>query len=149
MNMRPWIPVLSLLLAAGCGRDAPKGDAPAGGGHTHSHDAPHGGEIVPLGEDAGHAEILHDHDGGNMTVWILGPDAKTDVVVAAPEVQIAFQGKPVAVPLTAVSPGPDGRSNQWKGSHEALKADPWEGRIRVTIDGKTYQGPLEPPAHGH
>jgi hypothetical protein len=84
-----------------------------------------------------------------MTVWVLGADAKTEIPVAKPEVQIAHEGKPVPVDLVAVNPGADGKASQWKGSHPGLKADPWDGRIRVRIGDKDYASALEGEPHDH
>jgi hypothetical protein len=44
---------------------------------------------------------------------------------------------------------PEGKSPAWKGSHEGLKADPWDGRIRLKIGDKTWQSPLEGAPHDH
>ncbi|MCK6460707.1 MAG: hypothetical protein L6Q95_12540 [Planctomycetes bacterium] len=154
MRVRECALLLALLAACG-GKDAPKDghgghDHEAGEEHAHAHgEAPHGGEILDLGNGAAHLEIIHDHDGGNMTVYVLGADMKTLIAVEKPAVNIMTTGGPATVDLTPVEPGADGKAACWKGSHEGLKADPWDGRIRVTIDGKTYQSPLEGEAHDH
>lgn len=138
--------VLALLAACGDRREAPK--EPEGHGHE-AHVAPHGGEILELGGGAAHLEIIHDHDGGNMTVYVLDADLKTEVAVEAPVVNLVTKAGPATVALTAIEPGADGKASAWKGSHEGLKADPWDGRIRVTIGGKNYQSPLEGEGHDH
>jgi hypothetical protein len=84
-----------------------------------------------------------------MTVHVLGGDMKTPIAVEKPAVNIMTTGGPATVELTAIEPGADGKASAWKGSHEGLKADPWDGRIRVTIGGKNYQSPLEGEAHDH
>jgi hypothetical protein len=84
-----------------------------------------------------------------MTVYVLGEDMKTAVAVEKPAVSIMTAGGPATVELTPVDPGADGRAACWKGSHEGLKADPWDGRIRVKIGDKNYQSPLEGEAHEH
>ena len=137
--------ILGLALLAACGKEAPKEEH---GGHDHAaHVAPHGGEILDLGGGAAHLEIIHDHDGGNMTVYVLGADLKTPIPVEAPVV--GLEKGPVQFTLTAIDPGPDGKATAFKGSHEGLKTDPWEGRIRVKIGDKTYQSALEGEGHGH
>lgn len=141
--------VLGILLAACGDKPAPKDAIEAhNDGHDHAdHTAPHGGEILDLGGGAAHLEIIHDHDGGNMTVYILGADMKTAVPIEAPVVNLVTKAGAVTVALTAVEPGADGKASVWKGSHEGLKTDPWDGRIRVKIGGKTYQSELEGEAH--
>ena len=143
-HMRTLSCVLGIALLAACGKkdEAPKEE------HAE-HTAPHGGEILDLGGGAMHLEILHDHDGGNMTVYVLGADVKTPVVVEAPVVNLMTEKGGVTVALTAIDPQADGKASAWKGSHEGLKADPWEGRIRVKAGDKTYQSPLEGEGHDH
>jgi hypothetical protein len=139
--------VLALAVLAACGKkeEAPKDEHE---GHDHAaHVAPHGGEILDLGGGAAHLEIIHDHDGGNMTVYVLGADLKTPVSVEAPVVSL--EKGPVQFTLTAIEPGADGKAVAFKGSHDGLKTDPWVGRIRVKIGDKTYQSPLEGEGHDH
>jgi hypothetical protein len=155
MRTLEWILALALLAACGRKDETPKDeheghDHAPGEEHAHEHgEAPHGGEILDLGGGAAHLEIIHDHDGGNMTVYVLGADLKTPVAVEKPAANIMTKGGPATVELTPVDPGADGKAACWKGSHEGLKADPWDGRIRVTIGGKNYQSPLEGAGHDH
>jgi hypothetical protein len=146
MRTRDVVIATCLLLLGACGKDTPA--PPREEAHSHPP-APHGGEVLGLSDDEYHLEMIHDHDGGNVTVYVLGKDLKTPVAVAAPVVNLNTKTGPVQVTLTALAPRPDGTSDGWKGSHEGLKADPWDGRIRVVIAGKTYQSPLEAEAHTH
>jgi hypothetical protein len=130
------------LLGAGCGKEPP----PAAPAHGHPP-APHGGEVLDLGADEYHLELIHDHDGGNVTVYVLGKDLKTPVAVEAPTINLT-KG-PVQFTLTAVNPGADGKADTWKGGHEGLRTDPWDGRIRVKIGDKVFQSPLEGEPHKH
>lgn len=146
------IVILPLCLAACGSKDAPqKGTAKTDDqGHSHDHGAekpPHGGELLEIGDGAYHLELMHDHTGGNVTVWVLGPDAKTPVEIEAPVINLTKGA--VQFTLTSVDPAPTGKSSAWKGSHDGLKVDPWDGRIRVKIGDKTFQSPLEGEAHSH
>jgi hypothetical protein len=105
--------------------------------------------MLELGADVAHLELIHDHDGGAVTVYVLGADAKTPVAVEAPVVNLATKDGPVQFALAAVNPGPDGRADTWKGAHAGLKADRWDGTIRVKIGDKTYTSPLEREPHDH
>jgi hypothetical protein len=140
---------LALLLAsafflAACSKEPGRkaADAP----HEHGHEkAPHGGEVVELGgEEDYHLEFIHDHTGGNVTVYVLDKDLKTPIATPAPTIVISTKEGSKEFTLTAVSPAADGTSDAWKGSHPGLVSDPWNGRIRVRIRGKDFQGPLEP-----
>lgn len=144
---------LVLLLSAACGLAA-CGEKPApsapGGAHDHAHDEkpPHGGEVLELGNHEVHLEVMHDHDGGNIGVYVYGASFEKPLHVARPVVNTQGKDGPVEVVLTAVDPKPDGTAHHWKGQHAALIADPWVGNLQVVVNGKTYQSPLE-GAHAH
>jgi hypothetical protein len=143
--------LLSTVLVA-CGKEDPKPTAaPASAPSAdHAHPpAPHGGEVQSLGDDEYHLEMIHDHDGGHVTVYVLGKDLKTPILVEAPVINLVTKTGPAQFTLTAIDPKPDGKAEGWKGSHEGLRVDPWDGRIRIKIGDKTYQSPLEGPAHTH
>jgi len=137
--------VLLACALAACGKEEKEG----GGGHAHDELGPHGGEVLDLGNGAYHLEILHDHEGGSMRVWVLDGALKETLRVPAPVVNLVTKGGPVQLTLSAESPDAEGRALEWRGAHEGLKADPWDGRIVLAIGGKTYQSPLEGEAHKH
>jgi hypothetical protein len=137
---------LACLALAGCG-DTPADKKPA---EPHEHKAPHeGGEILELGKEDAHLELIHDHTGGKVVVYVYGSDFDKVLFVEKPTITMMQDGKEVDVPLTAVDPKPDGTAHQWKGEHPSMISDPWNGRIRVKIGGKEFQSPLEGPAHTH
>lgn len=131
------------LLAFACGKKEEGHDHDDGHDHEHAATGPHGGEILEIGGGAYHLEILHDHDGGRMTVWVLDGALKETLSVPAPTVNLVTASGPVQFALAA------GEGSSWKGAHDGLKADPWNGRIVIEIGGKQYQSPLEGEAHRH
>jgi hypothetical protein len=140
----------AVLAFAGCGEKA-KDKGSQGGGHHH-HDAPHGGEVLELardGKEVGHLEMMHDHVGGKLEVYVFGSSFDKPLHVPMPVVTILLDGAEVKMPLDAVAPKPDGTAHHWKGQHDGLKTEPWNGRIEVVIDGKNLRSPLEGPAHSH
>jgi hypothetical protein len=147
--------IAAALALAGCSKEPDPKPATPGSGVTppaagdHSHVAPHGGEVLDLGDHEYHLELIHDHTGGRVTVYVLEADLKTPIAVAAPTIVIATKEGPKEFTLTAVNPAADGTADTWKGSHPGLIADPWDGRIRLTIRGKAFQSPLEGAPHGH
>ncbi|MFM8981117.1 MAG: hypothetical protein ACKOSS_11740, partial [Planctomycetia bacterium] len=108
-----------------------------------------GGEIQVLGAEEGHLEILHDHDGGNIGFYVYGPTIEKPIPVARPVLTVQAKAGPIGVPLTAVDALPDGTAPHWKAQADALKCDPWEGRVRIVLGGKTFQAPLEGEGHAH
>ena len=149
----PWLATCLALVLAGCG-DKKEGvpakgtEKPAESAHDHP-EAPHGGELLELGEEEAHLELGHDSKGGNVTVYVLGKDGKTPIAVAAPTIVVATKEGPKEFALTAVNPKADGTADTWKGTHAALAVEPLDGRIRVTVAGKAYQSPLEAAPHNH
>lgn len=150
MRMRDLGLVVAAAALAGCGgKDAPKpGPAAKEAGDAHGHEAkgPHGGEVAVVGDEVAHLEIVHDEKAGDLTLHVLGADVKTPKAIAAPVLNLTTKSGPVQIPFEAVGAGADGTAAQWKARHDALKADPLDGRVRVTIDGKTHQVSL---AHEH
>lgn len=156
MRTRDRLSVLLSCLAValsgvGCGdKPAPSTGAakPAEDAHAHPK-APHGGELLELGEEEAHLEIVHDAKAGSVTVYVLDKDGKTPVATAAPTIALTTKDGVKDVALTAVGAKADGTADTWQGSHEGLKVEPPDGRVRVTVRGKAYQTPLESPGHGH
>ncbi|MFM8387204.1 MAG: hypothetical protein ACKOCB_10375 [Planctomycetia bacterium] len=148
-------PLALALLLAGCGaQEAPSAGGtgttpPAQADHAHDHSAPHGGEIQVLGAEEGHLEIMHDHDGGNIGFYVYGPTIGKPIPVARPVLTVQAKTGPIDVPLTPVDALPDGTAPHWKAQTDALKCDPWEGRVRLMLGGKTFQAPLEGEGHAH
>ena len=59
-------------------------------GHAHSHDhghghGPHEGELIELGEEEFHAEVVFDEKENKVVLYLLGPDAKATVAIEAKE----------------------------------------------------------------
>jgi hypothetical protein len=145
---------LSLALAAaflaGCGdKPAPKG-APAALAAAHEdHQAPHGGSLLELGEEEAHVELVHDVKSGTLEAYVYGRVIGTPAFVEAPTILVAGKSGPEEIRPTAVDARADGTASQWKVTDARLATDPLDGRIRVKVDGKTFQSPLEPAGHGH
>jgi hypothetical protein len=139
--------VALFAFTAACGDDKKSGNTPEA---AHEHPpGPHDGEVLELGQEDAHVEMIHDAAGGNVTFYVLGPDMSTPILVEAPVVSLKAKSGTVQVTLTAVNAGADGRADTWKGSHEALKAEPLDGSIKVKIGDKSFSSPLEAEPHVH
>jgi hypothetical protein len=157
--MRVRESILSLAVATfvvGCGKDEPKTPTPAPAPATQpppasgnpmppaaapheSHDASHGGRVLELGDHEGHLELVHDAAAGTVTVYVTDADMKP-VASEAPVINLT-KGT-VQVPMTPLS-GDATKADAWKATHDALKATPLDGRIRVKIGERTYNTALE------
>lgn len=138
---------LALLAAAAlaaCSSDQdPETGAPhQDGGHGHEH-GPHGGHVLELGmEHLAHLEVLHDEAAGTLTVYVLGPDARTPLAAdAPPELKLATAAGPRVLAMTDA----DGTGTAFAATDEALRGEP-TGRISVTVQGKAYNPDL---VHDH
>ena len=138
------------LLLPGCGD---KDKAPGSGGPTtpaaahEDHTAPHGGEILELGEEEGHIELVHDAENGRATLYVFGKDLKSPQAVERPVVNLSTKDGPVEVTFTAVDARPDGTATTWKAEHAGFKAEPLDGSLKIKIGAKSFNSPLEPVGH--
>ena len=123
-------------------------------GHAHPTEGPHHGDLIELGNEEYHAEILHDEDAGTVTIYVLNGAATEQVPIEATEVTINVKhdGKPEQFKLSA-SPDnndPQGKSSRFVSSDEELAhhldEEGAEPRLVLTINGKSYRGVI---THDH
>lgn len=109
--------------------------------HKHEHaKAPHGGEWIEVGDkDDTHAELVHDEKAGKLTLYFFAKDQKTPVAIKdAPKINLKAKDGNKQMDMKAVD-AKDGAAFQYEATDEALKADPLDGRIAITLaDGKKY-----------
>ena len=151
--------VFCLLIAtAGC-KDATKASSsgnppPAVAVETHSHPStgPHKGDVIELGHEEFHAEIVHDD--ASVTIYILDSAAKAAVPIEATElvINLKHDGKPEQFKLAS---SPDTGDAAGKSSRFTLKdadlaarvdAEGADAKLTVTINGKHYTGEIK---HDH
>ena len=147
--------VLSLI---GCGdsasNDKSSDGKKSGDKHAHPSTGPHGGQLIELGDEEYHAELLHDDATDTVTIYMLDAAAKKAVSVAEDAVSInaLIDGKPRTFKLKAVSAA-GGLASQFElvseELHEAIE-DPetTKAKLNVTIDGKPFAGTIEHHEHG-
>jgi hypothetical protein len=146
------------LLAAGCSsQNSEPAGAPSGGAeaahaeHDHPTSGPHGGDLIELGNEQYHAEILHEDQ---AIVYLLDGTAKAATAIEAGEVTInmAHDGEAEQFRLAADrdAQDPEGKSSRFSSTDAELLADLKSGdaeiELVVTIKGKQYRGSLE---HDH
>lgn len=160
--------MLGLSGLAGCGGDKGgefrtfdkgKDSAPdAEHGHTHAHDhghgrGPHEGDLIELGEEEFHAEVVVDEEKSKLTLYLLGADAKTAVAIEAKELTLEMPGKdaPVAHALTAGPADADGKASRFEITSESLfeafhQDSKAVGKFKISINGKEFTGEIK---HSH
>lgn len=146
---------LAVLMATGCGRTpAPAPNTTANGdgeAHVHPTEGPHGGELIELGNEEYHAELLHDEQAGTVTIYILDSHAEKVVPIEATELMINMtrDGQAEQFPLAASAEqtDPEGMSSRFVSNDAQLGAGlDHEGagpQLVVTIAGKQFRGHIE------
>jgi hypothetical protein len=161
-NAKCWSILLTLaatVLVLGCTGPAPPAAPGAGttngGGHTHTHDGPHGGHVMVLGKEEYHAEWTHE-EGGKVTFYILDADAAKEVPIAAEEITIDAKignNPPATYKLTAVNPQ-DGKAAAFELTSpdletvlEQLKAPNVTCTLHVNVNGKQFDQEIKEEEH--
>jgi hypothetical protein len=157
------LPTLILLVAfVGCNKpstDATPSDAPIAmedmppvlDDHAHPEHGPHGGELIELGKEAFHAELVHSEAG--VAIFVLDGSATTAIAIESEKItaSLKHEGQVKAFDFAASrdSNDPDGMSSRFVCSDPLL--DQWldagaEGAVVIQIKGKSYTGKI---AHDH
>jgi hypothetical protein len=93
-------------------------------GHGHGAHGPNGGEIVEVGNEEFHAEVVVDEGKHRIDVFILGSDAKTAKPIAASEISISFKHGDVVedfkLAAAALDGEPEGQSSKFSITDEEL-----------------------------
>ena len=167
MSKLQWMTVtggllMALTVATGCNQNASGPAAPAanGGGHAeHAHptEGPHGGDLIELGNEEYHAELVHDEKGGKVTIYILDAEAKVAVPIEAAELTINLkhdgQAEQFKLAASPDASDPQGKSSRFVSDDSELGEDlehkGAEPQLVATINGKQYRGKIEHGDHGH
>ncbi|MBL8851502.1 MAG: hypothetical protein JNG89_17595 [Planctomycetaceae bacterium] len=161
VRIHPAYPALLgifLFTLSGCGGGpAPASTVTSQAGHDHEHahadHGPHGGDLIELGSDEYHAEVVHQ-DGGKLGVYILDGAAAVAVPIDAGEItlNVVVDGQPAQYPLTASPTETDaaGKASLFVSAdgqaHNALHREGATAKLVLTINGRSYQGAV---MHSH
>jgi hypothetical protein len=114
--------------------------------HAHPEHGPHHGELLELGNEEFHAELVVDEAKKQMVIYLLEKDAKTSVAIEAPflAVNMLLAGKPMQIQLKAIPQATDSKgqsscfgavSADLFNAMHSPKADP---KLAVRIRNKSY-----------
>lgn len=114
----------------------------------HTHEAPHGGALLELGDHFGFLELVVDPDAGTATLYVLDGEAEKAVRVAHPTLSLTMT-EPAAVggaPLVLVAQASSltgetvGDSSQFVVTHAALRGVTMvKARLAtITVKGQTF-----------
>ncbi len=135
------------------GKDSAQHEHDGEDAHVHPVEGPRGGHLIELGDEAYHAEFLHDEAKHAVTVHILDAKGKQDVQIDQPEIllQIFKDGQFVTHSLKAVAGASP--SSEFTLVDEDLCSllhdEDLRGRLQVTIQGEPYTGVLAHHAGDH
>lgn len=113
---------------------------------AHAAHGPHGGELLEIGKEEFHAELVIDEGKKQMVVYLLEADAKTRLAIEEPHlmVNLLLTGKPMQVKLKAIPQEADAKgfsscfgavSSELVDALHATKADP---KLSTRIRNKSY-----------
>ncbi len=123
-------------------------------GHAHPSEGPHHGDLVELGNEEYHAELVHDEDSGSVTIYVRNAAATEQIPIESTEITINVKhdGKPEQFKLAA-SPDatdPQGKSSRFVSTDaelgEHLDDEGADPKLVLTINGKSFRGTIE---HDH
>jgi hypothetical protein len=150
-----WL-VVTAWFAFGVGLEilaAPPKPAPAPKAepHTHADKGPNGGDLIELGDEEYHAELVMDEKTNLVTIYLLGSDAKKPVAIPAKDVSINLKhgGKPGQFKLKALAlkTDPPGLSSRFSLKDDELVHDlnhkNNDARLSVKVNGKPYTAKIE------
>lgn len=157
-----YVPIvgLTLVCATGCGESGsttsnntisempPETDGHEE--HAHPSEGPHHGDLVELGNEEFHAEVVHG-EAGSVTVYILDSSAKTAVPIEATElaINVSHDGNAEQFKLAGEreATDPEGKSSRFSIKDEELAKDLDDhdatAKLVVMIDGKSFSGQIE------
>lgn len=160
-TLRKWCLGVALCAFVGCGGEAPKSPAKTAKTastadvHDHPSHGPHKGDLIELGSEEYHLEVVHDDAAETVTIYTLDAKAQVAVPIEATTLLVHAKraGKPVQVEVAAVrqESDPAGKSSRFVAGKETglgalLDEKGAEPKIAVVIDGKSFVGKVE---HDH
>lgn len=119
-------------LVAGCG-----GSHNHGGGHVHT--APHGGQLVEVGDHAYNLEFVLDRAAGKLTAYVLDGHAENFIRTDLTGIVLTVNGQPLTLlPIANPATGETiGNTAQFEAALDALKA---AGPVTVKIPALNLRG---------
>lgn len=117
----------------------------------HPEHGPHGGELVELGKEAFHIEMMHGS--GAVALYVLDGSATEPVAIEAEKLTVSLKHdgevKSFELPADPQSGDESGKSSRFTST--SAEMDQWmeagaEGAVILQIDGKSFTGKI---SHDH
>lgn len=139
---------LGLIWATGCGKTdptTPKQEPKKDEDHAHGN-GPHGGVVFDFGGGKYHGEFKPSHPDKNATVWILGADEKTAMLIKAEKLKLVVSNTnpKIEIELLPTDKDKDGKASTFTGKDNGFAVEmEYKGTVTFTIDGKQFSGDFE------
>ena len=117
----------------------------------HPEHGPHGGELVELGKEAFHIEMMHGT--GAVAMYVLDGSATQPVAIEAEKLTVSLKHdgevKSFELPANPQAEDESGKSSRFTST--SAEMDQWmeagaEGAVILQIDGKSFTGKI---SHDH
>ena len=122
------------------------------GEHEHPSEGPHHGELIELGSEEYHAELVDDDAARSVSIYLLDSSAKNSVPTTESDsvsLNGVVNGEPKQYRLARLPDGGLFKSDDatlFQSLHDP-KASRW--RLNVSIKGKSYNADIEEHEHNH
>ena len=139
-----WAGTILLLSLTGC---SDKKTPSLAGEHAHQHvHGPHDGELIEVGEEEYHGEMIHDDQAGTVTIYVLDKAHENAVPIEAASIiiEMVVNSTPVEFKLAAKpqAEDPAGKSSRFESREQALGLaldnEQAERELIIPIGEKTY-----------
>lgn len=123
--------------------------------HAHPEHGPHNGDLIELGKEEFHLELVHDEKAGVVAFYVLDSSAKKAVPIPAKDiaVNIKMAGKGKQYKIAPLPLQGDPKDNftcyatKDKELIDTLEKHGIEASVMITIGGKQYLGKIEHHHH--
>jgi hypothetical protein len=125
--------------------------AKASAPHAHPDHGPHNGDLIELGNEEYHLEMVHDEKAGTIAFYLLDSSAKKMLAIPAKEivvnVKVAGKGKQYKIPPYPQPNDPKDNFSAYgtkdKDLIATLNKHGIEAHVAIEIGGKPYRGKIE------
>lgn len=146
---------LTALFGGSSALYAQPGKAAPPAAHAHPEHGPHNGDLIELGNEEYHMELVHDEKAGNVMFFLLDSSAKKMLAIPAKEILVnvkaAGKGKQYKIPPFPQQNDPKDNFSCYGTKDKELMATldkhGIEATLVVEIAGKQYRGKIEHHHH--
>lgn len=116
----------------------------------HEEHGPHGGELVELGKEDYHLEVVHDDKTGTIVMYLLDSTAKKSVPISSKEIVVNVKadgrGKQYKIPATPQQGDPKDTASVFSVKSteliESIEKKGSDATVVIDIAGKQFRGKL-------